>query len=139
VAVDLDDGGVDHGVLHVRFLRGCIEKPFENIGFDPISIPFEDSVPTTELGWKVAPGTAGSRDPQHCLDKATVIRAAATGVRLLPQAMRFNFRPLGIAQHISVHPKLESQYLAQGNPKSQQTLENEIDAAEAAEAQNKPD
>jgi hypothetical protein len=36
--------------------------------------------------------------------------------------MRFHFRPLGIGQHISVHPKLESQYLAQGNPKSQQTL-----------------
>jgi hypothetical protein len=37
--------------------------------------------------------------------------------------MRFHFRPLGVGQHISVHPKLESQYLAWGNPKSQQTLD----------------
>src|SRR5215207_4222722 len=36
--------------------------------------------------------------------------------------MRFHFRPLGVGEHISVHPKLESQYLAWGNPKSQQTL-----------------
>jgi len=56
------------------------------------------------------------------LDKATVVLTAAARVRLLPPAMRLHFRPLGVAQHISVHLKLESQYLAWGNPKSQQTL-----------------
>jgi hypothetical protein len=96
VAVDLDDGGVDHGVLHVRLLRGGIEKPFENIGFYPVSIPLEDAVPGAKLDWKVAPRTAGSRDPQHRLDKPPVILAAATGVRLLPQAMWLHFRPLGV-------------------------------------------
>jgi len=122
--VDLHNGGVDHGVLHVRLIRGGIEKPFENISFYPVSIPLEDSVPAAELGWKVAPWAAGSGDPQHRLDKSAVIRAAAAGVRLLPPAMRLHFRPLGVSQHISVHPKLESQYLARGNPKSQQTLED---------------
>ena len=121
----LDNSGVDHRVLHVRLLRGRIEKSFENIGFHPVSKPLEDRVPAAELGRKVAPGAAGPRNPQHRLDEPAVIRAAAARVRLLPPAMRFHFRPLGIAQHISVHPKLESQYLAWGNPKSQQTLEHD--------------
>ena len=32
------------------------------------------------------------------------------GSDLLPQAMRLHLRPLGVSQHISVHPKLEAQY-----------------------------
>jgi hypothetical protein len=56
--------------------------------------------------------TSKSRDPQHRFDKAPVILTAATRVRLLPQAMRCHFRPLRVGQHISVHPKLESQSLA---------------------------
>src|SRR6267378_707774 len=96
MAVDLDDGGVDHGVLHVRLLRGRIEKPFENIGFYPVSIPLEDGVPRAEQWRQIAPWATGSRDPQHRFDKPPVIRAAATGVRLLPQAMPLHFRPLGV-------------------------------------------
>ena len=41
MAVHLDDGGVDHGVFHVRRIRGGIEKPLENIGFYPVAIPLE--------------------------------------------------------------------------------------------------
>ena len=37
VAMDLDDGCVDHGVFHVRFIRTGLEKPHEDVGFDPIS------------------------------------------------------------------------------------------------------
>jgi hypothetical protein len=99
-------------VLHVRLIRGRIEKPFENIGFYSVSKPLEDTVPRAEQRRQIAPGTAGSRDPQHRFDKASVILTAATGVGFLPPAMRFHFRPLGVGQHISVHPKLESQYLA---------------------------
>src|SRR5713226_2174883 len=77
-------------------LQGHIEKTFENIGFYPVSIPFEDGVPRAEQRRQIAPRAAGSRDPQHRLDKAPVILTAATGVGLLPQAMRFHFRPLGI-------------------------------------------
>src|SRR5665213_3200634 len=123
--MDLDDGGIDHGVFHVGLIRDGIEKPFENITLDPVAIPLEDGVPRTEQRRQIAPGAAGSRDPQHRLDKPTIVFAAASRVGLLPQAMRLHLCPLGIAQHISFHPKLESQYLAQGNPKSQQTLDDE--------------
>src|SRR3954471_411670 len=110
VAVDLDDSGVHHGVFHVRLIRGGIEKPLENVGFYPIAIPLEDGVPMAEHGRQVAPGAAGSRDPQHRLDEAAVIRAAAAGVRRLPQAMRLHLRPLGVSQHKSVHRGLKARY-----------------------------
>jgi hypothetical protein len=44
VAVDLDDGGVDHGVFHIRLVRAGLEKPDENAGLDPVTIPLEDAV-----------------------------------------------------------------------------------------------
>jgi hypothetical protein len=49
-------------------------------------------------------------------DKPPVILAAAARVGLLPPANAAPFSPLGVGQHISVHPKLESQYLAWGSP-----------------------
>src|SRR3954471_116145 len=80
VAVGLDDGGLHHGVFHVRLIRGGIEKPLENVGFHPVAIPLEDGVPAAEERWQVAPGAAGSRNPQYRLDKPAVIRAAPAGV-----------------------------------------------------------
>jgi hypothetical protein len=35
VTMDLDDGGVDHGVLHVRLVRDRIEKLFEKHPLSP--------------------------------------------------------------------------------------------------------
>ncbi len=58
--VGLVDGGVDHGVFHIRLVRAGLEKPDENAGFDPVTIPLEDAVPVcqTTLGngaWPVTP------------------------------------------------------------------------------------
>ncbi|HWT30299.1 MAG TPA: hypothetical protein VN240_04650 [Propylenella sp.] len=39
--MDLDDGGVDHGELHVWLIRAGLEKPNEHIGFDPITVSLE--------------------------------------------------------------------------------------------------
>ena len=113
VAVRLDDGGIDHGVFHVRFIRDGIEQPFENIGSHPVAIPLEDGVPSAKRGRQVAPGAASARNPQHRFDKAAVIRPAAAGVRLLPPAMQLHFHPLGVGQHISIHSGLEPQHFAQ--------------------------
>jgi hypothetical protein len=44
VAVDLDDGGVDHGVFDVRIIRDGFEKPLENVGFDPVAETREHAV-----------------------------------------------------------------------------------------------
>src|SRR3546814_9042395 len=47
----------------------------------------------------------------------------SSDLRRLSQAMRFHLRPLGVSQHKSFHPKLESQTSSTWNPKSQQALE----------------
>ena len=65
VAVNLDDCGINHGIFHVGIIRDSLEDPPENIGFDPITVTFEDSVPFAKLGWQIAPRTACSRNPKH--------------------------------------------------------------------------
>src|SRR5665213_3535871 len=104
--MDLDDGGIDHGVFHVGLIRDGIEKPFENITLDPVAIPLEDGVPRTEQRRQIAPGAAGSRDPQHRLDKPTIVFAAASRVGLLPQAMRLHLCPLGMLSTYRSIPSL---------------------------------
>jgi hypothetical protein len=85
VAVDLDDGGVDHGVFHVGLVRAGFEKPNENIGFDPVPISLEDRVSVAEEGWKVTPRAARAHDPEHCLDETPVVAATFPGSIALPR------------------------------------------------------
>jgi hypothetical protein len=48
MTVDLDDGGVDHGVFHVWVVRDGVEHPLEHIGFYPIAEAREGAVPVAE-------------------------------------------------------------------------------------------
>ena len=105
----LDDGGVNHGAFPVRRIRDGIEKLFEHIASHPVAIPLEEGVPAAKRARQIAPRAAGPRDPQHRFDKAAVIRAAAPGVRRLPQAMRLHLCPLGISWNIAIHPRLDAQ------------------------------
>jgi hypothetical protein len=120
--MDLYDGGVDHGVLHIRLVRTGLEKPNENIGFDPVTVSLEGRVPVPEKGWKVAPRAARASDPKHSFDEASVVAPASSGVRRLTQTMRFHLRPLRLSQYKAFHPKLESQSSSKWNPESQQAL-----------------
>ena len=109
VAVDLDDGGVDHGVFHVRSVRTGLEKPDENPGFDPVAVTLENSVPVAEERRKITPRASRPHDPKYRFDEAAVVASAAPGVRRLTQTMTLHLRPLGLRQRESVHPKLKSQ------------------------------
>ena len=91
------------------FSEQASKSLIENVGFDPVAIALEDGVPVAEQGRKIAPWASRPHNPKHRFDKAPVVASAASGVRRLPQAMRFHLRPLGLGQYISVHPKLESQ------------------------------
>ena len=108
VAVDLDDGGVDHGVFEVGVVLTGPEKPSENIGFHPVTVSLEYRVPLAEAGWQITPWGAGSDDPENRLNEQPVVGPAASGVGRLPQTMRLHFRPLGVGQHESLHPERES-------------------------------
>src|ERR1700686_2922656 len=121
--MDFDDRGVDHGVFHVWRLGAGLEKPGENIRFDPVAVALENSVPVAEERRKITPRASRPHDPKHRFDEAAVVASAAPGVRWLTQTMRLHLRPLGVRQHESFHPKLESQPSQSGNPDSQQALD----------------
>jgi hypothetical protein len=125
VAVDLDDGGVDHSVFHVGIVADSIEQPFPDICLHPVAEPREHAVPVAERARQIAPGTASAGDPQHRLHKQPVILAATPGIARLAKTQRLHLRPLGVRQYESVHPKLESQLRSGENPESQQTLEHD--------------
>ena len=86
--MDLDDGGVDHGVFHVRFFRAGLEKPNENIGFDPTTISREGAVPLAEEGRQIAPRAPSPHDPQNRFDKQAIVTSASSGVRRLARPRR---------------------------------------------------
>ena len=118
VAMDLDDGGIDHGVLHIRLISSSLEKPYENIGLHPVAVALEDACSSCRRMAEDRARGSCSRDPQHRFDKAPVITAAAARVRRLAQTMRLHLRPLGVGQYKSFHPKLKSQLAIGGNPNS---------------------
>jgi hypothetical protein len=120
--MDLDDCCVDHGELHVRFVRAGFEKPNEDIGFNPVAVSLEDSVPLPEKCRKITPRATRPHDPKHRFDKAPVVAPASSRVCGLAQTMRFYLRPLGVRQYESFHPQLESQPSQRWNPESQQAL-----------------
>jgi len=102
VAVDLDDGSVDHRKLHVGIIRNGSENPFENIAVHPMAEPLEDRVPVPEILGQVAPRSAGARNPQHRLQKQPTVAAGPTGIGFLAEAMRLHLRPLRIRQDLLV-------------------------------------
>ena len=124
MAVDLDDGGVDQGVFHIRLVRAGLKKPDEDIGFDPIPVSLEHGVPAPERRRKIPPWAARAHDPQHRFQKKPVIAPAAPRVRRLAAAVGLHLRPLGVSQNESIHPELESRASSGGNPESQHALAN---------------
>src|SRR3984885_11760559 len=121
--MDFDDSGVNHGVFHVWRVGAGLEKPGENVRFDPVAVALENSVPVAKERRKIAPRASRPHNPKNRFDEAAVVASAAPGVRWLTQTMRLHLRPLGVRQHESFHPKLESQPSFRWNPDSQQALE----------------
>ena len=120
--MNLDDGGVDHGVFHVGIVGDGLEQPFPDICLRPVAEPREHAVPMSERRRQIPPWAAGSGNPQHSLDKQSVVLAATAGIARLAKTKRLNLRPLGVSQNESVHPELESQLCSGENPESQQAL-----------------
>jgi hypothetical protein len=63
MAVDLNDCGIDHDELRVGIARDCVEYPFKNIGFHPMTKAFEDRVPIPKISRQIPPGRSGACDP----------------------------------------------------------------------------
>jgi hypothetical protein len=68
---------------------------FQTSAFHPVAKARECAVPVAEHRRQIPPGTAGSGDPQHGLDKQSVVLAAAARIARLAKAIRLHLRPLG--------------------------------------------
>jgi MFS family permease len=51
MTVDFNDGGINHSVFHVRFLRNRIKNPLENISSAPVIEPAAGRAPVAKRGW----------------------------------------------------------------------------------------
>src|SRR5258708_24318589 len=104
--MDLDDGGVDHGVFHVWRVRAGLEKLGENVRFNPVAVPLENSVPVTENRRKITQRASRPHDPKHRFDKAAVVTSPPPRVRRLSPPKPLHLRPVGAFQHKATPPKL---------------------------------
>ena len=48
IAADFNDGGIDHGVFHVRLITYRIENPLENISVAPVVEPAVGGAPVAK-------------------------------------------------------------------------------------------
>lgn len=98
--MNLDDGGIYHGVFAVGIGIEGLKDLGENPAFNPTAVTLEHAVPVAKFGRQIAPWAAGTDNPQDGFDKETVIGCFA-GVACLAAAQRLYFGPLGICQDIS--------------------------------------
>ena len=84
VAVDFDDGGVDHGVFHVWIRGDGLEHAPEDAGLHPVPEALVDRVPLPEPRRKVALWAAGPHNPQYRFDKQPSVPAGSPGISRLP-------------------------------------------------------
>ena len=128
MTMNRNDGGVDHGVFHIRVIRDRFEKLFEHPALGPIVKAFEDRVPVAEFFRKIPPRAACARLPKNGFQKQPVVGPTAARIAAFAKAMRFHLRPLPIRQNRANHSnllkrKLESLFATFVNPDSQQTLD----------------
>lgn len=110
-----NDGRIDEHRAKSTFLgQGC-EHLVPDKGARPTRKALVGAVPQRELRRQIAPGTTGTCDPQHHLDKPAIVCAAASTISLLAGEQRFDLLPLFITKLFSYrHPnqynRLEQHY-----------------------------
>jgi len=92
------DGGVDDQVFEVGTFHQRIEDAFPNALLGPAAKALENAVPGAEHWWQIAPGRTRTRDPQHSIDKQTIVLAVPPSVSLLTRNKPFDAPPLRVRQ-----------------------------------------
>ena len=106
MAVNPDDGGVDHRILHVRIIGHRVEHALERTRLNPVPEAFENRVPVAKRRRQIAPRTAGARDPQHSLGEQPGVAAGASGIGRLAETEWLHLGPLWVRQTKAIHGKL---------------------------------
>jgi hypothetical protein len=92
------DGGVEDQVFEVRVDAQRGEKTLPNAFLSPPAETPEDAVPFAELFGQVAPGCAGTNQPQHSVDEQTIVFAVAASVTGFAWNKRLDVLPLPVRQ-----------------------------------------
>src|SRR6218665_4225835 len=108
MAVNLDDGCIDHCIFEVRLIRAGFKKLCEHIGATPIAEATECSAPVSKMFGEITPRRTGPNNPKDSLDENSVVTAATPGISRLAKTIRLHLCPLGVSQNKTIHQKLES-------------------------------
>ena len=75
MAMDPNDGGINHRVFHVGLVGDRVEHALEHIRLHPVAEALEHRVPVAKQRRQITPGTAGSCDPQDRLHEQSAVTA----------------------------------------------------------------
>src|SRR5260370_30095601 len=86
-------------------VRAGLEKLGENVRFNPVAVPLENSVPVTENRRKITPRASRPHDPKHRFDKAAVFTSPTPRGPPPSPGKAAHLRPLGLFHYTTIPPK----------------------------------
>ena len=95
------DGGVDDQIFKVRTFYQRIEDTFPNALLGPAAKALENTVPVAKQWRQIAPGCTRTRDPEHRIDKQTIVLAVPAFVTFLTRNKPLDAQPLRIRQFLA--------------------------------------
>ena len=99
-----NDGTVDEYLFEIRILSQFGEDTMPHAAPRPSRKALIDAVPEAQFRGQIAPGTAGTGQPQHRFDEQAIVgRGAARISGLARQQSRYSLK-LTIAQPQTYHP-----------------------------------
>jgi hypothetical protein len=98
------DGAIQKHFFKVRILGQFRKYRLQNRVVRPAREALVHAIPKPEFGRQIAPRAAGARDPQHCLNKLSVVLARTSRVTGFTGQHRLKTLPLVITQPLTNHP-----------------------------------
>jgi hypothetical protein len=99
VPVDLHDGAVDERVFEIRLAGQFPEHRVKYPAQGPPAEALPNREPLPEALRQIAPGRTRAHDPQHPLERRTIVAAGAPGVAFLARKERRDALPLRVRQN----------------------------------------
>jgi hypothetical protein len=97
--MDPDVRRVDEDVFEIGIIRQGLENALPHALLRPSPEAGIDGEPFAEFLRQITPGRAGSRDPQHRLDKQPVVMCGGAGITNLARQFWRNPVPLLLVQN----------------------------------------
>jgi hypothetical protein len=93
------NGAVDEDLLEVGIARKLNKYGMPYLRARPSGEAFIHAVPSSQISRQITPWAAGASNPQHRLDKLSIVRRCSTRIRGFARQQLGNPRVLVIAEH----------------------------------------